>query len=285
MIVYAFAAAGVLFFLGMLSRVNRRQQAQVINEVCAFRAAPSFPRQKTYDFRSEIPTAPPLRRRYTNTAMLTGNDTGRVNPSAAGEPFVRETPVRHPTRESDVFVPLLQAVVSAVVIAFVAGALAALPHLPQVVGWPVAAFALVLAGGWFWRMAIVTGLLREVEEWTGLDLDDNGVVGAPPQVDEGVILNAPEARQAVQRAIYERDALVRKEGLKEFVRAAGLHGTSEIDMGIAPARRKDYYVPMRDTLLKLGVAAWRNPDQHSLGWILTLDPAAIMSIIDTYTVK
>jgi len=89
-------------------------------------------------------------------------------------------PSRQPTVPGDVIVPLGQAIVSAVI----AGVLAAIPVVRW--GWDWVVIPAVgigtLAAVWSWRLADLSGLLREMEEYLGQDLDGDGIVGPIDEV-------------------------------------------------------------------------------------------------------
>lgn len=184
-------------------------------------------------------------------------------------------PVEHETRqagrgatmEGDVLVPLAQAGITALAIGLMAGLLAlALRWRWQV---PVVAFALSLAGGWFWRLRFVDKLLWAIETWTETDLTGDGQVGRP--VVSYTVANPAVARAEVAREGQRSEQDAQRAELVAFTDRCFRLGTSESAHGIrAGGPDRDEYLKRRDVLLSLGIGRWRNPDRPRAGWTLAV---------------
>lgn len=172
-----------------------------------------------------------------------------------------ERPTARPTLESQVLVPLLQAMI----IGLVGGLLSTwlLADLLEVVdGWWPSAGLLVLATfglTFVAKVGAAEATLWVTERTLGVDLDRDGVVGKPEAhivtvAGPGCSTLTPEERKRAK--------------FVTFVRAVGVTG----DGGYTRWERRlgrDRYLEFRDALLKTGLATWRDPDNHRLGWELT----------------
>lgn len=189
-------------------------------------------------------------------------------PTAEDDPapamtWEKRTLQRQPGLESDVRVPLAQAVLTALA----AGILAACAA--WAFGWPARTVALVfgvsLAAAWLWRLRLADSLLWATETITGRDVNRDGAIGRPAQ--SFTLANPAQARQdAAQHVATAEDAAARAE-LLAFVHRCYTVGTSEGAHGVkASGPDRAAYVRQRDALLALGIAAWRNPERPRAGW-------------------
>jgi len=100
---------------------------------------------------------------------------------AAGAEYERRRPSRPATLESDVFVPGLQALITGVTAGVCVGTLVAVadwPHLAATIGMGVAAGA--MGATWLVLLGTHRKLLWEIERVSGMDWDQDGMVGEPP---------------------------------------------------------------------------------------------------------
>lgn len=208
----------------------------------------------------------------------------RVNlPREEPPAFVVEhrQPTRQPSLESDVFVPALQTLFTALAAAIVAGLLALAFRWPiQVV---LIATALVLALGWVWRLRLADSLLWRVESMTGKDIDKDGAIGAPRPV---TLLNPSLARGEVKQLAQDAASTSKRADLLAFVGKCYQFGTSESAHGLkgggGPDRER--YREHRDVLLRLGVAAWKSPGRPSAGWRLVVSQEEAARIVAEHVI-
>jgi hypothetical protein len=201
--------------------------------------------------------------------LLPAIPTVRI-PTAQPEPepaySETRTPQRTPGIESDVAVPGLQAILTAVALAICAGLLA------WAFAWswrvPVAVLGLALAGAWLWRLHLVDSLLWAVESFTGRDLDQDQHVGRP-QVSF-TLANPGQARAAVAQETRQTAQSAEQAELGSFLDRCYMVGCGEPAHNVkasGPARVA--YTAKRDALMSLGLAVWKNPGNHRAGWKLT----------------
>jgi hypothetical protein len=185
------------------------------------------------------------------------------------EPFVIEStvPVRDSRLEADVFVPALQTLITTVVVGI------GLALLAIVFNWsgnvPAFGAAATLIGMWVWRILRSDRLMWRREKITGRDINGDGSVGRP---DAPTLLNPQQSRRTVEQNALE-DNRTDVPRMLAFAAACQAYGTSEAAQGIRPnTRERDNYVECRDALLQLGLARWKNENNHAAGWELVLGP-------------
>lgn len=117
-------------------------------------------------------------------------------------PGETRAPAREPTIPGDVGVPLLQAAITALLIAALLTALLAnlTPHWPAILGLT---FGTVLLLGWLWLLVDHRRLLWGVEKTTHHDLDGDQVIGPPPQ-DQTLVV---DVREGNTRHLIRADVL------------------------------------------------------------------------------
>lgn len=177
---------------------------------------------------------------------------------------------RQPTMQSDVHVPLAQAVITA--LAF--GTMAAL--LAWALGWswrvPVVVLALAVSLAWLWRLRLLDDLLWTVERFTGHDVNRDGQVGKPSFAP--IVVNAHEAKQEAAQVQRENTNQAELNELLSFVTRCANLGCSEAahSIGTSPSARADF-ARKRDALITLGVARWKDAERRRSGWLLCVSPA------------
>ena len=157
--------------------------------------------------------------------------------------------------------------------------------LTMAFGWSLrvvaATFALSLVGSWFWRLGYSDKVLWSVESWLGRDVNGDGSTGRPAL--GFATINPGAARATVARQTAQNDTEARTEALQAFVDRCYLSGTSEGAHGItASGPDRDNYTACRDTLLRLGLAQWRNPERPRGGWVMVADPATCKAIVGNH---
>jgi len=196
-------------------------------------------------------------------------ETGRgrlpVADSGPGWELERRIPHRTPSLEADFFVPALQAGMTA----FAAGMGAGLMAWALAWSWRVPVFVMgaVFVGGWLWRLRIVDGLLWTVESIIRRDVTGDGQVGAPTPQHAFTLANPAQARSAATQEARQTADSERRAELIAFLDRCLLVGCSESKHGIkASGPERDRFLQNRETLMQLGIAAWKNPEKPKAGW-------------------
>lgn len=243
--VFAVVAAAVGF--GILSKINARQNQEIV-------------------------VAESRRFNYGDFPAATTQQT-----PGSGFQVESKTPLRVSRVESEVIVPLLITLISAVIVALGLG-IAAWRY-----AWsadvPLWGFVGVLGLVWAWRLLRSDRLMWQLERMTGHDIDGDGQTGKP-----GITLLDPAvARQRAQsETLTQRQESAQAE-LIAFVGRCVASGTSESDLGIKPGRRGDY-VECRDALLTLGIATWNDPNRRAAGWSLAVSSDVAAQIIEDHVI-
>ncbi len=167
--------------------------------------------------------------------------------------------------QADVAVPIAQAVFSGFVGALLGGTLS------MFVDWDIwrmmlGGFVLGITSIWSINLWQSHRLLWTIEKVTRLDLDNDQKIGQPNE--HGMLINPERARNMMTRLEAEKHQWIRTSDLLDFWTRCHLVGTSQrdhgIDAGSGAALRR--YEEMRDTLFRLGLAEWKNPESHNAGW-------------------
>lgn len=166
-------------------------------------------------------------------------------------------PRRAPSVQSDVAVPLLQAVVSAIVVGLlIAGILWLLDMRGDVIGQAFVIVACsVLVIMWFYRLGWVEKTIERVETLSGVDLNGDGYV--PPHA---YTVNAKAGK--FDPIAFE------KARLQEFIAYAYAHGT---DTPTLRSQFNDKEIARFRVLLmqpNVGCAMWK-AGHHNQGWQFT----------------
>lgn len=179
---------------------------------------------------------------------------------------------RQPVVESDVVVPLLQSLVTALTLG---GAFTMLTWgggwLPA---WPTfgVAAAVVLAGSWLFYLFLSRQTLWMIERYTGQDLNQDGRIGGP-QVHPFPV----NPRQGQQAAAEAAEQAWRKE-FASFIRRC----ETETSQRFWEKRvGRDKLTEWRGLLITQGFAAWNNPGDQRAGWKLLQPSEAIIARIFT----
>lgn len=195
---------------------------------------------------------------------------------------VQTTPARAPDIVPDAIVPAVQTVFAMLFMGCASGLLAVALAWDWAV--PVAITGAATALAWLFsvrqasRSLMTTNSVQVNGAGKGLKLP-----GAPVKFDSTAGVSLHDARGAreiavAERAKHEREA--RQAKLCGFIQRCVLHGTSRQAHGVTPGTvaYRDY-CEMRDTLMQLGIAAWRNPHSANKGWTVTLSEAAACEIV------
>jgi len=128
--------------------------------------------------------------------------------------------------------------------------------------WPSLGLAVVACFGLAFvsRVSSVEGTLWTVERVIGRDITGDKIVGPPPH-DDHIIIAGPNSSTLTKK---ER----KRAQFIEFLRGCEATGDTGHQRW-APKLGRSRYEEFRDALIAGGVAEWRNPDNHRVGWSLT----------------
>ena len=166
-------------------------------------------------------------------------------------------PQRWPTPKADVATPLLQAVVTAVLISVTITAI--VWQITGVNPTPVLAttFCLTLTLTWFWRLGVVTETLWHVEEAIGHDLTGDHVVGKPTPAPR------PSVRIEVARDNHAEYVDLELEDLPELRKFALLGITGRFNERAVKQQfnwSRERWQEVRDDLIARGWVEWNGND-------------------------
>jgi len=178
-------------------------------------------------------------------------------------------PARELSFEADFLVPAMQATFTGLVSGSAVGFIGArLTGAPLGDAWATSVVTCI-ALAWFWRLAVVTGTLYNVERIAGLDINRDGVTGKPN--GHIVALNPYQGQRAQQRD--------NREGV-ESVFGWFAQGCA-LDTSMAtwePQIGRDQYQEWRDLLINSGYARWKGRSPTA-GWELTAEPSEIVAAL------
>jgi len=167
-----------------------------------------------------------------------------------------QRPTRQPALESDVWVPLAQGLITALLLGTSASIL-------LWAGWgvalwptfPVATSAAAMLT-WLWRMGAVGETLWTIERTLGVDLDGDEVVGEPEAHIVTINGGPPPDPAARLRAEFVN-----------FIKGC-CAGDTSLRRWEAAGMSRERYQEFRDRLIKAGFAQWNSDDKRQ-GWKLT----------------
>lgn len=187
------------------------------------------------------------------------------------EPFMVEqrVPVGPSRVETHVIVPAMQTLITMILVVGIV-----LLWRWEPVAGVIGALGLLV---WAWRILLGDRLLWKLERVTGRELDGVPGLGKPGPLG---LLNPEQARRAVQTQETQVSDLPR---MRLFVTRCFLEGPSETDQHIHPnTAERTNYVELRDGLMGLGLARWRNPQNPKSGWDLVLDREQTLAIVEKH---
>ena len=259
----------VLLF-GGLHRLEAGRRRRMLQDVMR----PAVTPVKTFDLQGDL-----LPREETSLGPV---DYRRLPPA---EPMAYSVENRQPRHvhnlETGFLVPLATAGGTALCATVAIGALA------LAYGWPartvLIVFGVSLAAAWAWRIRVADRVVWQIETWARRDLDNDHNIGRP--ATSYALVDAGVARQTAGRSVQATEAATRAAELSAFYKACALKGTSEGKLGISPAPvARAEYCKLRDELIKLGIAAWRDPGRPRIGWDLRLGPEQALPIIQKHVI-
>jgi len=179
-----------------------------------------------------------------------------------------QKPIRQPSVASDVAVPFLQAVITALVLG--TGAATILWGFWNVrfgQAWYIAS-ACGFVVSWLWRLGAVSETLWVIERALGTDITGDQVIGKPENHDHIIVAGGG----ATTLTPIER----KRAQFVEF-----LHGC-EADTSMRrwePVLGRERYVEFRDALIHGGLAEWIDPEKPQQGWKLTRPAEEIIEAV------
>lgn len=186
--------------------------------------------------------------------------------------FEVQRPTRPPSWESDVAVPLGQAVVTSVILG--SSLSAGLWYFAQIPLWPTWAVAVIgaLAAAWLWRMGAAGSTLWVVERVLGTDLNRDGEVGQPEAHFVTIRANGSQSPP--------EDPAMRLRGeFVTFVRGCVASRDTSLRRWEEAGMSRQKYQEFRDRLIGAGFAEWRDPSQPRRGWVITASLETILENI------
>lgn len=180
-----------------------------------------------------------------------------------GDVVREQAPQRWPSLTSDVVTPLLQAVITALVV-FV---------MPSIVmqrwrDWDfvitfASLFGTALALAWFWRMGVITETLWAIEEATGLDINRDSSVGKPRSSVHVEITSGNSQRRIDIKGL---------ETVEDLRKLAILGVTDRLNERQAKHKfgwTREEWQETRDELIHRELVAWNGRDGSKQGVSLT----------------
>lgn len=222
------------------------------------------------NFAYEVPTKT---RRYRRNLL---------GDAAAGAPIVETlTPNREMNLRSDVGVPIGQSLFSGLVAALVA-AFVSWKLGGDVLSWTIAGFVMGMAVCWLAALGLARQLVWKIERFVG-DLDGDGYEGEPPEESHTLLVQPGEARSEAGKVAREHAGAIKTAELLSFLTRCATVGTSEGKLGIGTSpQQRAKYAALRDTLIQLGIGAWKDENRRALGWVLTMTPEQAAPIISRH---
>lgn len=188
-----------------------------------------------------------------------------MTPTAPGSTELRE-PIRAMTAESEIVVPVGQAVITGLLVMALAVVIAFVP-LP----WVVFALLFVLVTLILWLLLIVDGrrLLWRIERTFGADLDGDGAQG-PPAEPQMFRIELSERTPAGQRTAW-LDVPGTTDTFATVCQSAlsGLPLSEARWTGTGNPYARSQWAALRDTMLDRGLWEWMNPKARAQGLRLT----------------
>jgi len=178
--------------------------------------------------------------------------------------YSTEQPVRVPRWESDVLVPVGQAVGTAAFVGVVSGVLAIWLRWP----WQVPAMAAATAAAliWFVTLNDLRFLLRKIETYIGKDIDGDGSVGE-------VVVHEYHVKDDSQTGAHWQMMIsleIDPDRLRKFAKGIVTEGQSTGTNRWTGERglfERTEYEQLRDELISRGFARWSKSKNR--GWYLT----------------
>lgn len=194
------------------------------------------------------------------------------------------TPHRAPKLESDVAVPAaMSAIIGlAVSIGVFVIALATNRTLATALQFGSIAFIGTFLVALFQRLGVIDNGLNVREKITQTDTDDDSDTGEE-NTTHNMLQNPGQAREVSNKIASGNGGALRTAELLSFVTRCATIGTSEAKLGIGTSpQQRQQYKQLRDSLIELGIAEWKNEERRALGWELRMTPEQAAPIISAH---
>jgi hypothetical protein len=189
----------------------------------------------------------------------------------------RTSPARPASTESDVVVPLLQSLITGVIVGLPAGTLITLVCRWPWWSAPAIAVGVIIPAVWLHRLSAHTRALWTVEKIIQRDVDSDGNIGQPDVVELRAEIH--DRRQDHHNTIWRVTFPGDLRRLRRFA-AAIEYGSVKFSERDALACGYTRFEELRDLFILNGWAEWRDPQAHQQG--VTLTPAG-ESIVEQIT--
>lgn len=198
-----------------------------------------------------------------------------ANPAAHQREYA---PQRWPSPRSDVVTPLLQALITALVVSIMP---AVVMHRWQ--DWDpmltfTALFGIALALSWFWRMGVITDTLWAVEDAIGHDIDRDGSVGRPRPSVHVEIANGNSQQRIDIEGLETVEDLRKLAVLGVTARLNERNATKQLSW------TRQEWQDTRDELIRRGLVTWNGEEGSTQGVSLTeIGEKVMRAILDDTT--
>jgi len=176
----------------------------------------------------------------------------------------RAVPIRAPAVGSDVGVPFLLALASAIVTFASVGIIAL--ALSWSIGVPGVAAGVVLAVVWFWRLKNWESLLWATERITGVDINRDGEIGEPGPSRRTVQLeiSSPDEPGSIRYLNIPDPLFAKLPGVALKLSAGTPFSEAAMTGKGRPLSRSEFH-QLRDLFMGRGVVAWKDERHPTLG--------------------
>lgn len=199
--------------------------------------------------------------------------------AATGAMVETLTPARAPDIRADFLTPAAQSLFSGLVGGLACAVGAWRIWDGDILTWACGGFVAALGVSWVISLGLVRDLLWSIERVTARDLDGDGAQGKP-ETGHTMLENPDRAREKAQRATRHREQATKLADFLTFWRQCATVGTSERAHGVKPGTPgQATFRAKRDTLMRLGLARWKDDGNHNGGWELTTDEATALDLL------
>ena len=181
-------------------------------------------------------------------------------------------PQRWPSPRSDVVTPLLQALITALVLTAVPGGVL-WRETNLSFGLAVAlTFSIVLALAWLWRLGVITDTLWRIEEATGIDITRDKKIGKPRSIQLDIT-------NGNSQQIMEIEGIGTPDELRKLAILAVTHRLNERAAMKEFNWSRTQWTTARDELITRRLVTWNGDNGTTQGVDLTKDGEDVMRAI------
>jgi hypothetical protein len=169
-----------------------------------------------------------------------------------------------------------QAAVTNIVFALFTGGLLAVLSMALAIAaglsfkWVIVSMLVAGAAGanamWFFLVHLWVRIRSQLEMFTGVDINNDGVVGKP-ETSMWMLDVKPDTLRPTQKRINIPGT---EDQFYAFLRGGGLSGQTAEGVWMGPGRVYGLeFRELRANLMDRDLAVWKNPDHHAAGWSWT----------------